>query len=142
VTLPTGPFSDYIVYVDESGDHGLQNMEATYPMFVLAFCFFSKEDYVQYAVPALQRLKFKHCGHDLVVMHEREMRKQEGRFRFLSDRTIRGAFMEDVNRFVEQAPFTLIAAAIDKVQLKAKYARRGIRTTGRWSSAWSECGST
>jgi hypothetical protein len=30
-------FSDYIVYVDESGDHGLQSMDATYPVFVLAF---------------------------------------------------------------------------------------------------------
>jgi hypothetical protein len=122
VTPPTGGFSDYIVYVDESGDHGLGNMEATYPMFVLAFCFFRKEDYVQHAVPALQRLKFKHFGHDLVVMHEREMRKQEGPFRFLSNQTVRAGFMEDVSRFVEQTPFTLIAAAIDKVALKAKYA--------------------
>ncbi len=30
-------FSDYIVYVDESGDHGLQNLDPNYPVFVLAF---------------------------------------------------------------------------------------------------------
>ena len=116
------PFSDYIVYVDESGDHGLDNMEATYPMFVLAFCFFDKEAYVQQVVPALQRIKFKHCGHDLVVPHEREMRKQSGPFRFLVDRQVRAAFMDDMNRFVEQAPFTVIAVVIDKAQLKVKYA--------------------
>jgi len=120
---PSRPaYSDYIVYVDESGDHGLENMEETYPIFVLAFCLFDKEAYVHQVVPALQRIKFKHCGHDLVVLHEREMRKQEGPFRFLADRAVRTAFMEDMNRFVEQAPFTVIAAVIDKANLKAKYA--------------------
>jgi Protein of unknown function (DUF3800) len=90
-------------------------------MFVLAFCLFVKEDYVQQVVPALQRLKFKHCGHDLVVLHEREMRKQEGKFQFLNDRAVRSVFMDDVNHFVEQAPFTVIAAVIDKSRLKALY---------------------
>jgi hypothetical protein len=28
-------FSDYIVYVDESGDHGLVNIDTQYPIFVL-----------------------------------------------------------------------------------------------------------
>ena len=32
-------FSDYIVYVDESGDHGLK-IAPLYPIFVLAFCVF------------------------------------------------------------------------------------------------------
>jgi hypothetical protein len=118
---PTTPFSDHVVYVDESGDHGLDNMEVTYPMFVLAFCIFRKDEYVQHVVPALQRLKFKHCGHDLVVLHEREMRKQMGPFRFLADRAVRESFMGDVSQFVEQAPFLVIAAVIDKSRLKAQY---------------------
>ena len=39
------PFSDYVVYVDESGDHGLKSMDKTYPIFVLAFCVFNKQQY-------------------------------------------------------------------------------------------------
>lgn len=35
-------FSKYIVYVDESGDHSLQNIDEQYPLFVLAFCVFHK----------------------------------------------------------------------------------------------------
>ena len=35
-------FSDYIVYVDESGDHSLINIDANYPVFVLAFGVFHK----------------------------------------------------------------------------------------------------
>ncbi|CAC9451571.1 hypothetical protein BSPLISOX_2138 [uncultured Gammaproteobacteria bacterium] len=40
-------FSDYIVYVDESGDHGLVNIDTQYSIFVLAFCIFKKSDYLK-----------------------------------------------------------------------------------------------
>jgi len=39
-------FSDYIVYVDESGDHGLETFDREYPVFVLAFCVFQKSHYL------------------------------------------------------------------------------------------------
>ena len=55
-------FSDYIVFVDESGDHGMVGIDQTYPMFVLAFCIFRKQEYVEMVCPAVQRLKFKHWG--------------------------------------------------------------------------------
>lgn len=52
-TPPTSKFSDYIVYVDESGDHGMQTIDANYPVFVLAFCVFHKRHYSEKVVPAL-----------------------------------------------------------------------------------------
>ena len=36
-------YSDYIVYVDEAGDHGPATPE--FPVFVLAFCLFQKLEY-------------------------------------------------------------------------------------------------
>lgn len=33
---PPDRFSDFIVYVDESGDHSLQSIDQSYPVFVLA----------------------------------------------------------------------------------------------------------
>ena len=73
--------SDYIVYVDESGDHGLNKIDPTYPLFVLAFRIFHKSTYTNDIVPSLQRFKFKHFGHDMIVLHEHEIRKGEGPFR-------------------------------------------------------------
>ena len=35
-------FSDYVVYVDESGDHSLERIDPDYPVFVLALCVFHK----------------------------------------------------------------------------------------------------
>jgi len=116
-------FSDYVVYVDESGDHGLDNMDTTYPMFVLAFCIFRKPEYLAHVVPVFQGFKFKYFGHDLVVLHEHEMRKQEGPFRILVDRARRDAFMGDLDGIVAAASFTVIAAVIHKGKLKAQYAK-------------------
>lgn len=114
-------FSNYIVYVDESGDHGLDSIDPTYPVFVLAFCIFSKEEYTEVAVPALQRLKFDHFGHDQVVLHEREVRKTLPPFQFLQISERRSRFMADLTALVEAAPFRLIASVIDKNRLKEQY---------------------
>ena len=35
-------FSDFVIYVDESGDHSLAEIDRYYPIFVLDFCIFSK----------------------------------------------------------------------------------------------------
>lgn len=113
--------SDYIVYVDESGDHGMEATNSSFPVFVLAFCVFHKEDYLTEVVQPLQRFKFCHFGHDMVVLHEHEIRKAEGQFKFLVNAQRRMAFMEGLSDLITEAPFTLIAACIDKTGLKANH---------------------
>ena len=114
-------YNDYIVYVDESGDHSLEKVDANYPVFVLAFCLFEKDRYLAEVAPNMIRLKFKHLGHDQVVLHEREIRKQSGDFAFLRNAERRGLFFEELNALVEHAPFTLIAVAIRKQELTIRY---------------------
>lgn len=112
-------FSDYIVFVDESGDHGLLTLDPSYPVFVLALCLFAKEDYASVTAPAVMRLKFKHFGHDHVILHEHEIRKAKGDFRFLTNAGLRLRFYEDLNALVDDARFTLVASAIHKARLLA-----------------------
>jgi hypothetical protein len=57
-------FDDTIVFVDESGDHGMETIDPGYPMFVLAFCIFEKESYATRLTPAVVQFKFRHFGHD------------------------------------------------------------------------------
>lgn len=113
-------FGDYIVYVDESGDHSLTDIDRQYPVFVLAFCIFRVDDYVDTVVPAMQRLKFDFYGHDMVVLHEREIRKSEAPFEILLNRAVRTAFLERLNAIVDQAPFTIVAVVIDKERFKGR----------------------
>jgi hypothetical protein len=115
---PSGKYSDFIVYVDESGDHGMATLDPNYPVFVLAFCVFYKRHYTDKVVPALHRFKFGHFGHDLVVLHEHEIRKEKGAFRFHS-RAHRQRFQDELTGLIESSNFVLIACVIDKIRLRA-----------------------
>jgi hypothetical protein len=122
MSVAPSQFSDYIVYVDESGDHSLARYDPEFPVFVLAFCIFLKDEYISQIVPALQRIKFNHFGHDMVVFHERDIRKASGPFAYLTDAARRQAFMADLNAWVEQSPFVIIAVVIRKVEFAKRHA--------------------
>ena len=110
-----GGFGEYVVYVDEAGDHGRVSPE--FPVFVLAFCIFKKQDYASTVLPAVHGLKFRYFGHDAVVLHEREIRKAAAPFEFLRVPDTRTSFMDELSRIIEAAPFSLIAVVVDKRQL-------------------------
>ena len=108
-------FSDYIVYVDESGDHSLTSIDPQFPVFALSFCVVRKDAYMAQIVPAMQALKFRYWGHDAVILHEHEIRKSKGDFTWLlTDRERRDAFYEDLNQIMMEAPISLIGSVIDK----------------------------
>lgn len=111
-------FGDYIIYVDESGDHSLTEINREFPVFVLAFCIFKVSDYTTKVVPAVQNLKFQFFGHDMVILHEREIRKTEGPFKILFDAKIREVFFESLNKTIEDAAFKVVACAIDKYEYR------------------------
>jgi hypothetical protein len=107
-------FSDTIVYVDESGDHGTATIDAGYPVFVLLFAIFKKSSYINRFVPAIGNLKFRLFGHDGVIFHEREIRKDLGPFAVLRDPDRKAQFFEEVTEIIERTPFEVIATVHDK----------------------------
>lgn len=110
-------YSDYIVYADESGDHSLTSIDEGYPIFVLLFCVFKKEYYAHTVTPALRMLKFTTFGHDMVILHEQDIRNRTGAFKCLG-KDQREHFLERLNALVAATDFTLIAPVIDKHKLK------------------------
>ena len=116
-------FSDYIVYVDESGDHDLTQANTAFPIFCLTFCVISKEIYADEIVPKFQKFKFRYFGHDLVVLHESDIRKSRGPFTLLlTNAKLRQNFYAELNHIIEQADVQIIASVIKKATLKKKYA--------------------
>lgn len=113
--------SDYIVYVDESGDSGLKSINPDYPVFTLTFCIFHKETYVSSIVPTVQRFKFTHWGHDNVVLRSYDIKHNKGAFSFLDKPNRKSEFMADVGTMIMQCDFTLIAASIDLNRHIAQY---------------------
>jgi hypothetical protein len=53
ISQSSGRFSNFVVYVDESGDHGMQTLDANYPVFALSFCVFYQRHYSEHVVPDL-----------------------------------------------------------------------------------------
>lgn len=115
-------FSDFIVFVDESGDHGFEKIDPDFPVFALSFCLISKTDYAQHIVPAFQKFKFDIWGHDGIILHEHSIRKSVGPFGvLLTDPVLRGTFYGRLNGLMTDAPMSVIASVINKSNLKNRY---------------------
>ncbi len=54
----------------------MERIDPQFPVFALTFCVMKKTDYISEIVPAVQRFKFDFYGHDAIVLHERDIRKQ------------------------------------------------------------------
>ncbi len=115
-------FSKYIIFVDESGDHGLASIDPQFPVFSLVFCIIQKYHYMQAITPAIQKLKMEVWGHDQVILHERDIRKEQGHFSILrTDRTVRERFLNNLTDLIASASFDVIASVIDKRRLTERY---------------------
>lgn len=118
--MPESPYSKYIVYVDESGDHSMQTIDEQYPLFVLAFCVFHKRHYSEQVVSALEKFKFNHFGHDQVVLHENDIRKEKGAFNSFRSREQKTRFLDELTDIIERSNFILISCVIDKRSLRKR----------------------
>lgn len=114
------PFSKYIVYVDESGDHSLLSIDENYPIFVLAFCVFHKRHYSESIVPTLEKFKFNYFGHDQIVLHETDIRKEKGAFNIFRGPGEREHFMDQLTNIIEYSNFILISCTIDKKGMRGR----------------------
>lgn len=110
--------SEYIIYVDESGDHSLTMIDPLYPVFILVFCIFRRVDYINIVDPLFKELKFRFFGHDLTIFHTREIRKSQNDFSILLNEEIRLDFFRHLNQIMEQIPLTIVTSIIDKQELK------------------------
>lgn len=110
-------FSEYIIFADESCDHGITTINPENPIFLLAFCIFRKIDYISMVKQAVSKFKMDFWGHDLVVLHNHEIRKSTGEFAFLFNEELRSIFLHSLNEMIKNIPFWIAATAIDKRDL-------------------------
>lgn len=111
-------FNDYIVYVDESGDHSLSSIDKDYPIFVLTFSIFQKNTYIKNIVPNFQKLKFKYFGHDIIILHENEIRRRKNDFKKLYNKEIFTSFIDDLSQTIKTSEFKIITYVVDKKALQ------------------------
>jgi len=120
--MSDAPHSDYIVFADESGDHGLVTVDPQFPVFALVFVIMRKDDYLKQVLIPFEELKFQIWGHDQVVFHESDIRKERGDFALLrTDRQLREDLLQRLSEIIAAADFKIVASVIDKQRLKTKY---------------------
>lgn len=110
-----------VMFLDESGDHSLDKIDNTYPMFVLAGCIFDFDYYSNVAEPKINELKIKHFDKTDVILRSYDIRKQKGAFSCLVDKKKREEFYNDLDILMKSLDFKIIAAAIHKTKLKNRY---------------------
>ncbi|GAB2785237.1 DUF3800 domain-containing protein [Dyella kyungheensis] len=121
IAIPGSAYSDYIVFIDESGDHGLKSIDANYPVFVLCAALFNRREYIEAICPALNTLKMDFWGHDEVILHEHDIRKPKNQFAFLQDVANREEFQEKLSGFLAWARFKLVFSVIHKDRYVERY---------------------
>ena len=115
-------YSDYIVFADESGDHGLVSIDSQFPVFALVFVIMRKDDYLSQVLVPFEQLKFQIWGHDQIIFHESDIRKERGDFAILrTNRSLRVGFYQRLNEIIAAADFKIVASVINKPKLKMKY---------------------
>lgn len=121
--------SDYIIFADESGNPNLKRVDSNYPVFVFCCCVFRRHDYAAAVAPAVAALNAAHFGERDVILHSRPIRIGEPPFDFQGDPQRRAAFMEDLNRVITDADFTVIATVVKLDPFQQHY--RGDRSVDR-----------
>lgn len=103
----------YLLFLDESGDHGLKTISPDFPIFVLTGLLFSEASYADVCAK-INAFKQKFFGNTDVILHRRDMRKYERGFEILFDDKVKRQFYTELNRILQAADYTIISSVINK----------------------------
>ena len=111
----------HLAFADESGDAGMKRINPSFPLLSFATCVFEASEYAQVVVPAVRELKQRYFGNRQVTLHERDIRRNIGAYGTLGGLAQRCAFEAELVELVEALPFVVIAIAVHKTRLRARY---------------------
>jgi len=103
-----------ILFLDESGDHDLINIDPDYPIFVLAGCIMNSEHEEKVLAPSLDKLKKDIFGNNKIVLHLAEYTRDGKGYEKLRDKDLRGQFYTGLNKIIKEVEFNLLACIVDK----------------------------
>lgn len=112
----------YTLYIDESGDHGLSNLNPDFPIFLLCGVIVSSENYQQIDND-LKSVKQAIWKSEQVIFHSRDIRKCDKEFKYLFNLELKAEFYERLDQVISESDFKIIAAAIDKGNYIKKYGK-------------------
>ena len=112
----------YYLFIDESGDHGLTNVDPSFPVFVLCGILISSADY-GILNQQIVGLKSNFWEDKKVILHSSDIRKCNNEFQILFNQEIKASFYDQLNTIMADENYKIIAAAIDKKKYINKYGK-------------------
>ena len=103
----------YKLFLDESGDHGLTNLNPDFPVFLLCGILIKEDDY-ESVRQSMNKLKSDIWGSKDVIFHSRDIRKCEKEFQKLFDLDLKKIFYDELNKIIVESSYIVIASAIQK----------------------------
>lgn len=99
--------------MDESGNHGLTEINKSFPVFLLCGILLSESDYEALRLD-MNYIKKTFWGNIAVILHSRDIRKCQKEFVILFDLDLKCKFYEHINNLVATNNYTILASAIRK----------------------------
>lgn len=111
----------YIMYLDETGDHNLTRIDPSYRVFALTGCIFERTYYDSTAQSSIDSLKVQYWGNTNVILHSYEIRKRKGSFSILMEERTRTSFLSDLSTIMGSLQYTILSGVIFKDNLVTTY---------------------
>ncbi len=112
----------YYLFLDESGDHGLNTIDPSFPVFVLCGIICPETEYKTIS-KKMNEIKEKYWKTTNVIFHSRDIRKCEKEFQILFDLEIKKALYGEINTLIADSNYRIIASAINKHKYIKRYGR-------------------
>lgn len=113
---------NYNLFIDESGDHGLSNLNPDFPIFLLCGIVISSENYERIRI-GFNEIKQAIWKSEHVIFHSRDIRKCEKEFKYLFDLDLKARFYEMLDYAISSSEYNIIASAIQKEKYIRLYGR-------------------
>lgn len=115
--------SKYYLYIDECGDHQLEKFNPHFPIFTLCGVLVPGNKLEQLEV-AVKAFKQEFFNDENVIIHSRDIRKQEKAYSILQYPEIRSRFYEGINNILGQSDvYVIVCCSILKEPFVERFSR-------------------
>ena len=112
----------YYIFIDESGDHGLKNLDPSFPNFGLCGVIMSEDQY-KALKEDFNSIKTHFWEDKKVIFHSRDIRKCNKEFKILLNNEVKAEFYSLLDGAIEKNDFTVISSVIKKEEYIRKYGK-------------------
>lgn len=110
-----------LLFLDESGDVNLNNVDHDYPVFVLGGVIVDESYYNMKIISAVQEFKQKMFGRTDLILHTSDINRNRNGFEQLIGESFRTEFYKELNHLMRSLEYEVLACVIDKKKHVEKY---------------------